>query len=441
MATITLCDRSQNSVGVKARFFTLNERILPQITSNGDIIILSAMKVTSFNGEVILLADKYNLRYILSRPDSITGIPSSVCYPISMSMSPDDLKCMAQLRAWWKTLGANTAHSPTQSVTAAPWDKRRKFSFVRDMEHGHFYDMAGRVVKIFDSGRWFTVYITDFTSNKRLFPYDPSGHDETSERRWNGPWGQYTLQVLLWDVNAQEARGQILEGQYIFLKNMHVRENRDSASAKPCYEGVLHGDRRYPDRIDFTIINNPDDSRVHDIKQREKEYERRYTQEPTAELQKISEATAARQQKKGKHVSEEELGGEGVYEGCESKPEGGNGRVKCERESQPIVSIDFIKKGSYLKPGEYYTNRKYHLFCRVVDYLPQNLEDFAKPYVDNNDDDSSTLEEKGSEQKWCWRFALLVVGRYGAQLPIIVEGKEAEYLLQFQPTKYVTVYI
>ncbi|KAF8249669.1 hypothetical protein K440DRAFT_204851 [Wilcoxina mikolae CBS 423.85] len=426
MTTIILCDTSQNIHGVKARFFAQNERILPRITSNGDIIIVPGIKVTQFNGETILLQDRYMLRYILSRLDKITGIPSSVCYPNSMSMSADDLKQMAQLRSWWKNQGGNTAHSPAQNVTAASWDKRRKFSLIRDMKHGQFYDMVGRVVKMFDSGRWFTVYVTDFSENIRLFPYDPSGNDDTSERKWNGPWGQYTLQVLLWDINATEAKSNMEEGQYIFLKNMHVRENRDSASLKPCYEGVLHGDRKYPDRAGFTIINNPDDSRVRELEQREKEYERRLTQESTKEMQKISEATAARRQKKRKCESEEELGDKGAEEGVESEPEGGNDRVKCQRESQPIASIDFIKRGSFLKQGEYYRNRKYRIFCKVIDFLPRNLEDFAKAVIDE--------EEKNSEQKWCWRFSLLVEGRCGATLPVIVEGKDGEYLLQFKAT-------
>ncbi|KAF8535089.1 hypothetical protein BDD12DRAFT_364871 [Trichophaea hybrida] len=432
MTTIILCDMSLNMHGVKARFFAHNERILPQITSNGDIIIISAIKVTQFNGETILLHNQYNLRYILSRLDKITGIPSSVCYPNSMSMSTDDLKQMAQLRSWWKNQGGNTAHSPAQNVAATSWDKQRKFSLIRDMKHGQFYDMVGRVVKMFDSGQWFTVYVTDFSENERLFAYDPSGNDDMSERKWNGPWGRYTLQVLLWDINATQAKRNLEEGQYIFLKNMHVRENRDSASMKPCYEGVLHGDRKYPDRPSFTIINNPDDSRVRELEQREKEYERRLTQESTKEMQNISEATAAQRQKKRKCESKEELGDKGVEEGVESEPEGRNHRVQCARKSQPIASIDFIKRGSFLKQGEYYRNRKYCIFCKVIDFRPCNLEDFAKAVID--DDDNDDEEGKNSEQKWCWRFSLLVEGRCGATLPVIVEGKDGEYLLRFKAT-------
>ena len=44
------------SSGIKAQFFSKLQRDLPGVSSVGDVVVLSGMKVSSFGGEFLLLS-------------------------------------------------------------------------------------------------------------------------------------------------------------------------------------------------------------------------------------------------------------------------------------------------------------------------------------------------------------------------------------------------
>lgn len=171
-------------------------------------------------------------------------------------------------------------------MTGAVHERKRKFSLIRDMQFNCFYDIVGYVVKTFPGMGNFTIYITDYTKNPMLHAhewgrpgaggedddYDYTGRGRTGgNHKWPGPWGQYTLQVTLWDEHAAAARRTVYEGIYLRLQNVRAKRNGDGK-----LEGALHGDKKFPDRVHLQVIKDMSDQRVREVIQRSKEYTRRF---------------------------------------------------------------------------------------------------------------------------------------------------------------------
>lgn len=206
---------------------------------------------------------------------------------------------MKYLHDWWSASGGTTssraipgstyqdAGSNYQNIGVVN-DRKRKFSLIRDMQFDCFYDIVGLVVKTFPGVGNYTVYVTDYSKNSMLHAYewgkgatigaggDDDDYDYTGRGRtggsrdWPGPWGQYTLQVTLWDVHAIAARKILYDGAYVRLQNVRAKRNGDGR-----LEGALHGDRRYPERVDLDVVSL-DDPQVRQVIQRGKEYARRF---------------------------------------------------------------------------------------------------------------------------------------------------------------------
>lgn len=113
-----------------------------------------------------------------------------------------------------------------------------------------------------------------------------------------------------------------------------------------------------------------------------------------------------------------------------------------------------------------FINRKYRTICRVVDFLPHQLEEFCvrkevKPklicsvtesgrlvraydgvgepiFEEGSQDGDSDHSEVGESQcrEWEFRFALLVEGKDGATMKLMVDDKSAQFLLNMDATEY-----
>jgi hypothetical protein len=301
-----------------------------------------------------------------------------------------------------------------------------KFSLICDARLGCFYDFVGQVVKVFWEYQNMTVYITDYTSHPKLFEYKNDRLADGwsgNKTKWRGPLGRYTLQVTLWDKHAEAARDMVMEGQYISLSNVRIKENREGY-----IEGALHGDRKYPTRVDIGVIENINDGRVRDVRVREREYQKRLEESTLPEEPSI---------KPQSHMGHNEIESRKGSSDTGKAEDLSAPRIRCERPSQPITSIkDLIAP---LPDGRPYVNRKYHIFCKVVDFLPLKLEDFSRLNIPNPDaaggEDQNRLiraDSSGPKQEWVWRFAFLVEGKEGSTVRLIVEGKDAEDLFGFK---------
>lgn len=157
-------------------------------------------------------------------------------------------------------------YAATQAV-AAP--ARDKLALIKDLVSGKFYDVRVQIVNVYCTNiGTVDLKVTDYTENDLLFRYcDPDDEDYQFQKMgWKGPYGQYTINVILHGNNAQWARDHAVVGEYVFLKNMRAK-----MSPFNFLEGVLHDDRHRPDQIDIRKLIKASD--IEEINQRRKIYE------------------------------------------------------------------------------------------------------------------------------------------------------------------------
>ena len=436
MLTFTLSDQSlpRYSAGAKVRLFCEDQSHIPKITSVGDILILHNMKITMFRGEVFLINDKATFSCELSRlPPSVNMHHPLICYPAKYPVSSEHARLLARLREWWRENNPDKAVAVASSspggsqITVVPSvvKTQDRFRLVKDMEAptatrngrpiGNYFNMVGKVVKTFNSKNAYELYVTDYTENKNLYNYKRDPSNEGHLAKWRGPWGRYTLQITLWDINQNMAMERINEGGYVFIRNLCLKFNL----AKKCYEASLHKDMQHPDRPDFVVITRMDDLRIQAIEQREREYMRRHDIEEERQAERM-EREAADKRKADEEAERKEL--EELKE--KQRAKGDNDKIQVEKFEWPVTLIGDIL-GMNLG-DRFYVNLKYHIVSRVIEFKPDNIEDFAKYEV----------PEGFSQKRWRWRFALLVEGRDSNVMRLIVMDEDAEYLLKMPATEY-----
>jgi protection-of-telomeres protein 1 len=299
MVTFKICDQTcpDETSSVPIRAFKPIMDQLPQIHSDGDIILIKSIKLQRYQDKIYGIVSPATTWIISYLPAIANTVPSTITFPTSMKPQPMEFSQLKGLRNWWTSVGGATSsdnahmgnyqnmpasssmpHTNNYQMTPvnnhqvmafqgnayqnqAPYIKKGtlKFSLIRDMKVNNFYDLIGLVVKTFSATQNYTLYITDYSRNSMVHSYEWPGNNTVEEGNfsrakqgggeWPGPWGQYTLQITLWDAHASAAR-QILEdtqilqnmqdgvGVYVGLKNVRAKKNGDGR-----LEGVLHGDK------------------------------------------------------------------------------------------------------------------------------------------------------------------------------------------------------
>lgn len=284
--------------GLKVRFFKPMESELPKIQGTGDVAILRGVKVNQWSGMTAAISNFTTTWTIFpessipekssSRPqlklikESRGQEPSSaeMEYAILLSNSKDrssyvKVSVPSQISDISGTQG-------TSSDQIKPITRREKFSLVKDVQLDNFYDLVGQVVKIYPSLDYVELYITDYTSNPKLYSHQPNCPAEGdrdgdtfgyidrnhTSKKWPGPFGNLTLTITLWPPHSSFARTDIKENDFVFLRNVRIKNSKESR-----FEGSLHTDRRYADRIDVSIIkDHRDDDRIKNVLRRKMEY-------------------------------------------------------------------------------------------------------------------------------------------------------------------------
>lgn len=351
MVTFKICDQTcpDEASSVSIRAFKPIMDQLPQIRSNGDIILIKSVKLQRYQDKIFGITS-FTTTWIISYLPAISNtVPSTVTFPASMRPQPMELSQLKGLRNWWSSVGGasstGNAHMgnyqnipvgsgsmPQTNYQMPPLNNHQvmapqgntyqnqapgikkgslKFSLIRDMQVNNFYDLIGLVVKTFSATQNFTLYITDYSRNPMVHSYEwpgnNAGEDEEGnfsrakrgDGKWPGPWGQYTLQITLWDEHAVAAR-QILQeavGVYVGLKNVRAKKNGDGR-----LEGVLHGEKTM--RPGLYLIDDMRDQRVKDIIQRKKEYTRRFNANKNQHEQEQEARMAALRKKKAEVEAE-----------------------------------------------------------------------------------------------------------------------------------------
>lgn len=194
---------------------------------------------------------------------------------------------------------------------------RFPFVLIKDTQPKTYVTLMGEIVKIFtnDSEKC-TIFITDYSSRKPLLDKeenddgsrlgDQFGHLDSFRKKSSGFEEQETLQVTLWQPHAGLVLNKYRERDLVLLTNVHIRTARNNNQV---LEAVLHGDRRYPDKVNVHKVNEEEDGRARDLLQRKREYLKKFRalreprDEPSGPKKKQKKTT--KQQKKQEAKKEE----------------------------------------------------------------------------------------------------------------------------------------
>ena len=301
MSSFSIADLSYGGVyddGLKVRFFRPLASEMPAIRGTGDVVLLRGIKIKDWSGMAIGLS-AWGTSWVVFPAESIPTIaPSSAALQLknvkgahALAPSFSEMQyaislCNLRDRSTFTASSSPPTGSNAISVSLdAPStaQRRDKFSLVKDVKVDTFYNLVGQVVRQYPSNGRVELYVTDYTKNCLVWDYpepeDGNGvgreGDEynytagnAANKKWNGPYGKMTLTVTLWGDNAYFVQQHIKENDFVHLRNVHIKYSKDAK-----VEGALHTDRRYPDRIDVTVLKSDDgDDRVKDVLRRKRDY-------------------------------------------------------------------------------------------------------------------------------------------------------------------------
>jgi hypothetical protein len=160
---------------------------------------------------------------------------------------------------------ANT-NLPSAQPPVSHQPVNRRLALLQNVTADRYYDVVGEVVKLFNRPGYSStdMYLTDYTTNNLFFPYTTTdagqpdldgSHDPnyfTQKREWPGPWGKMSVQITLWSPNSEFANSNVSVGDFVYLRNMHVKYN------EKYLEGSCFTDKRYPEKVAITILKETD---------------------------------------------------------------------------------------------------------------------------------------------------------------------------------------
>lgn len=308
-------DFTAGSVGgsssMGCRIFKPSEASLPKITGAGDIVILRYFKLSAWRERMDCVS--HPLSSVLVFPASKIPVPElSQAYLLGTQRLPyhatpgakeptiQEQKAVLQL----KHTSSGSAHDVHQHATVASFNAttRRKDAQIKDLTAKTFYNIRAQVVNIYYShAGTVELKVTDYTAHKDLYLYaDPeTDRDLVFKRDWPGPYGQVTLDVRLYEPHASWARGNLSKGDFVFLKNVHIR-----LSPNDLLEGAIHEDRQIPNQIDVHKLSSHDPA-IEEISKRQEAYEKQRSHRGTVHLVNAPKKPSAKTSAKKKFEKKE----------------------------------------------------------------------------------------------------------------------------------------
>ncbi|KAH6209819.1 protection of telomeres protein 1 [Parastagonospora nodorum] len=449
----------QSSITI--RIFRPTVEKLPKITGTGDVALLRGFKLNSWNGHVDAVWNRQASSYFIFPSATIPRLELSQPYqagtlslPYSdsgtfgaKSPSPHEQMTVIQLKHQASGSAQQVKQFAVKSTLKPTAEDR--LSLVKDLEFGKFKDVRAQVVNIYyTNSETVELKVTDYTENKDLYLYvDPDDEDYRFQKQdWKGPYGQYTLNVILYGNNAVFAREQLAVGDYVFLKNL-----RTKMSPANKLEGALHEDRIRPEQVDIRKLINPLD--IAEIKQRRDAYEKTRTKktafeqlrnEPTNPSGKapVNKKAAKRaKQRQQKEQEQKELAEKA--EELEAQRSGVNVNIRAAFPEAQLSTISEIIHNPHLhsqtpKYNDFefpFLNSRHRSRVRVVDFFPPELEMFAHCTSNPAWDKRARNQDPSSRSKWEWGFVLLLEdakippNTVSEKLRVVVGNDSAQYLL------------
>jgi len=369
--------------------------------------------------------------------------------------------------------------------------KQQKYRMLKDLtspaeHHGHqFVDLFGEICSVYYGSNVIEVKLTDFTEHPLLFDHARSGQEGDEfgyikkDHPQTCPSGRMTITVNVWDALGNYIRkldqdGDIKLGMYMRVRNVLIKMNRNGS--------VLEGHLRDNGNSFGTSISlhHPreaeSDQSLKDLLQRRRAYdlemrakglglkqkdampkkrpaETELTDDTRQGMKRGKNAEKRERKRKLQEAKAAKASASGVLTHSAS-----NQHVRCEAIEVPLTSLSTIIEGQFLQrktpSGNPYRlpfqNCKYKSKVKVVDFFPDNLEDFTAPYRDSDyqalsdyesgDDEPVRLsyaQENPDSVRWEWHFFLMVEdsekpkNHEGTTTPMILQvaGTDGDYLL------------
>ncbi|KAH0493851.1 hypothetical protein TgHK011_000497 [Trichoderma gracile] len=337
---------------------------------------------------------------------------------------------------------------------------------LKDVRDGTFVDAVVQLVREpYDTGDRVTLWVSDYTENDHFFHFTYKGLDALQGQdsymsamgvgagagaggEWKGPFGKRSMQVTCYDPHTSVIREQRLStNSWVLLRNLQIKFGRNAANL----EGFLREDRgSSSQKINIQQLDPRDtdfpDPRLKEAIRRKRDYER----EKRDRLKDLSDAAIAGQKRKSQLAETEPASSDKTKKSKtqrrRSKKAAGQdepsvvpatasaptalSHVKCENEHKAISTIESILEPVYLETdinGQQvklrlpFVNLNYRALVRVVNFMPPDLEDFARPrrateydmLSDNEEPDQGDSDSGGEStaddtttRVWEWRFFL-----------------------------------
>ncbi|KAN0069345.1 hypothetical protein V8E54_012360 [Elaphomyces granulatus] len=496
MVTFTIKDSDfdgESWDGLKVKYFNNKEDRVPDVQQH-DVILLRNLRVRPFQQALIGVASQYdNVAWAIFRQGSDSRFSPPICSPGSAEPTFQEkayanslLNALGGLRARQSPLNTSKPQvtaAQTSSRSSTSLSTRNKFSLIKDVGPQTFADLIVLVVKTFPESGKFLLYVTDYTVNKSLFNYHDSVADEEDQtlegdeygyisrpkKHWQGPFGQMTLQVTLWEPHSYFAQKNVKENDILLLSNVHIKFGREHGRL----DASIHTDRRYPDKICVKVVDQYDEPRVKELLKRKREYWKRVkadsaqatkdfgdSREGPQECTKKAKKRRREQQQKKEAKRDEDQAEIGTSFRVHRNEL--NKNVKAQHPGIPPRSLlDILTNESHdnVSPDGIayklpFQNIYYKATVCVIDFFPPNLVDFAvacnPEYAmlsdsdsDDNEEDSDSSDPVLSRSRsrrrriWEWRFCLLVEDAKPAppsqpkeRLKLFVSGNDAVHLLK-----------
>jgi hypothetical protein len=444
------------------------EADMPQV-SVGDIVVLTSVRVHKYLSDPLSLITNRNTSIRVYTASKIPQPPQSAQPALLPSIKRDSHRPTAQENAYVSHLyhkfdkySLPDEHE-FQQRAAQSLNVKQKFSLLKDVQEGRFYDLVVQVAREpYTTYDMTTLYVSDYTENPNFHlqmwpglsesapgggdPYGyTSGNVEPPKTDWIGPYGKMSLQVTCYEPHSTYVREEVTAGQWIALRNVQVKYGSDGSFL----EGFLRGERNASNaRINVTVLETADretiDPRLKEAIRRCRDYGKKKKQQiqevkaaQVAGLKRKASAPSEQEERAPKSNSKGRRKAKRAAKQQQQKEKHTNGQLRlelndqvtCEAHDTPYSTIESI-----LEPPLYettinnqtaalampFTCAKHKTQARVVDFFPPSLEDFAcgrkhtefDMLSDNEDDDdsaSSSSDDEGTRNAshvWEWRFAL-----------------------------------
>ncbi|KAK6543092.1 hypothetical protein TWF694_007015 [Orbilia ellipsospora] len=482
-ATVRICDQSASLIENKftIRLFRPDPDELPSSIDIGDsIVVFRNIKVGSLRDEPIGMSNKARSTWVIckaeapppttntNRRKSHINRPERPTIRIldngphrvadldqkTTLLSQQEYDACKDLFEFWSARGgvAGSHGISTEEYQQGHGNKpvrNRKAALMKEFNLDHFYDITCYVQHVWSqSDSCYTITVTDFTENSNFFQieHDPFGElperDETysyaydagglkkkegkdvkvSKKWFDRPFGRYSIKIAIWDRLAHKGRKDIREGSFLSMKNVRIKRGENGN-----WEGALSDAKNDVVKRDYFEVLRPDDYRLKSLHARRNELEKT--------LEKKLREKSTKDQQEAKEKADKKIAEE-LRRRQENNPQ-----VHCGYVSMATTTIDKILNMRDGTDVDFF-NRRYRTECRVVDYRPSFIEDFARPVLNDKEAcglalDQNILDSSGNRRptpKWYWCFELDVVGKDEQSLITIqVDDAAGRYLLQTQP--------